>query len=220
MTNKVEKYPAPWNLKGKGYIIVYALDKDFVEKEGNVPEFLKGKFVGGFGALMLVDYEESNAGPYGEMLFIPGKFKFKNKRLDTISKIYVSTMESVVNGRNNWGIPKERADFKFTKIDENRENVCISLEGENIAEFVLKSSKLSFPVSTSLMPFPLVQEYEDKYYYTNFYGKGKGQLTRIENMKINPKLFPDLSKVKPLIAMRVNPFDITFPESIIENKQK
>ena len=139
MTNKVEKFPAPWNLKGKGYIIVYALDKDFVEKEGNVPEFLKGKFVGGFGALMLVDYEESNAGPYGEMLFIPGKFKFKNKRLDTISKIYVSTMESVVNGRNNWGIPKERADFKFTKIDENRENVCISLEGENIAELVEKA---------------------------------------------------------------------------------
>ena len=219
MTNKVEKYPAPWNLKGKGYIIVYALNKDFVEKEGDVPEFLKGKFVGGFGALMLVDYEKSNAGPYGEMLFIPGKFKFKNKRLDTISKIYVSTMESVVNGRNNWGIPKERADFKFTKIDEKRENVCVSIEKENVAEFVLKSGKLSFPVSTSLMPFPLVQEYENKYYYTNFYGKGKGQLARIESMKINPKLFPDLSKIKPLIAMRVDPFDITFPESIIENKE-
>lgn len=220
MTNKVEKFPAPWNLKGKGYIIVYALCKDFVEKEGNVPEFLKGKFAGGFGALMLVDYEESNAGPYGEMLFIPGKFKFKNKRLDTISKIYVSTMESVVNGRNNWGIPKERADFKFTKNDKNRENISISLEGENIAEFVLKSGKLSFPVSTSLMPFPLVQEYEDKYYYTNFFGKGKGQLARIESMKINSKLFPDLSKVKPLIAIRVDPFDITFPESIIENNEK
>lgn len=220
MTNKVEKFPAPWNLKGKGYIIVYALCKDFVEKEGNVPEFLKGKFAGGFGALMLVDYEESNAGPYGEMLFIPGKFKFKNKRLDTISKIYVSTMESVVNGRNNWGIPKERADFKFTKNDKNRENISINLEGENIAEFVLKSGKLSFPVSTSLMPFPLVQEYEDKYYYTNFFGKGKGQLARIESMKINSKLFPNLSKVKPLIAIHVDPFDITFPESIIENNEK
>ena len=34
----------------------------------------------------LVDYAESNAGPYGELLFIPGKFRFGGKKLDTISK--------------------------------------------------------------------------------------------------------------------------------------
>ena len=28
-----------------------------------------------------------------------------------------------------------------------------------------------------------------------------------------------IKKIKPLIAMRVDPFDITFPESIIENKE-
>ena len=76
MENKVKAYPAPWNLHGKGYIFLYKFKKDFVAQSGNVPAFLDGAFVGGFGSMMLVDYEESNAGPYGELLFIPGKFRF------------------------------------------------------------------------------------------------------------------------------------------------
>ena len=121
MENDVKAYPAPWNLRGKGYIFLYKFKKDFVGQNGNVPSFLDGAFAGGFGSVMLVDYEESDAGPYGELLFIPGKFRFGGQKLDTISKIYVSTMESVVNGRANWGIPKEKADFSFEKTDGGAE---------------------------------------------------------------------------------------------------
>lgn len=216
MTNKIKQYPAPWDLNGKGYIIIYKLSKDFVDKYACTPNFLKGKFLGGFGALMLVDYKNSNAGPYGEMLFIPGKFKYKNKRLNTISKIYVSTMESVVNGRNNWGIPKEKADFNFEKLDSNIENICVFTNNTNIAKFKIKTGKLQFPVSTKLMPFPLVQEYNDKIYYTNFYGSGTGRLCSIKDIQINANMFPCIDKCKPLLAIEVDPFNITFPEANIE----
>ena len=80
MENKVKTYPAPWNLRGKGYIFLYKFKKDFVAQSGNVPAFLDGAFAGGFGSVMLVDYGESNAGPYGELLFIPGKFRFGGKK--------------------------------------------------------------------------------------------------------------------------------------------
>ena len=130
MMNGIKEYPAPWMLHGKGYIFLYRFKKDFVERSGNIPEYLKDSFIGGFGSVMLVDYESSEAGPYGELLFIPGKFRFNGRKLDTISKIYVSTMESVVNGRANWGIPKEKADFSFEKSGDDEEKAIVSVGGK------------------------------------------------------------------------------------------
>ena len=214
-----KNYPAPWTLSGKGHILLYKFSKTFAEEKTNLPEFLEGHFAGGFGTLMLVDYSTSDAGPYGELLLIPGKFKHKGKRLNTISKIYVSTMTSVENGRKNWGIPKELADFSFQSTDPDTEKVSIFSGVNTIAQFTLKSGKLSFPVNTKLLPFPLVQYHEGKYYYTTFQGGGTGKLARLKDVHINPQLFPDVSGFKPLIAIKVEPFKITFPVATIASSE-
>lgn len=120
----MNKYPAPWQLNGYGYILLYQFKKSFTNEEA--PEFLKGKAISGFGSMMLVNYESSNCGPYGELLFIPGKYAHENKKLNTISKIYVSSMDSVDNGRANWGIPKEMAHFTFEKSSQNKEHVIVN----------------------------------------------------------------------------------------------
>ncbi|MCQ2513430.1 MAG: acetoacetate decarboxylase family protein [Lachnospiraceae bacterium] len=213
MEQNMKSYPAPWNLNGKGYIFIYKFREDFVNRHGNVPEFLKEKFAGGFGSVMLVDYENSDAGPYGELLFIPGKFRFEGKKLDTISRIYVSTMESVINGRANWGIPKDKAEFSFEQISENTEKATISVDGTLAAEFTLRTGKLAFPVSTKLLPFPLVQEYEGKRFFTNFFGKGTGHLAKLIDVKIHSELFPDISLCRPIAVIQVEPFNITFPKA-------
>ena len=212
----VKAYPAPWNLAGAGYIFLYKFSKKTVEKIGNVPPFLKGSFAGGFGSVMLVNYLSSDAGPYGELLFIPGKFRFGGKRLDTISKIYVSTMESVVNGRANWGIPKEKADFRFEQTGSRTETATVTVNGKTAARFTLKSGKFAFPVSTKLLPFPLVQEQDGKHYYTSFSGKGVGHFARIKDMSIAPSLFPDIAGIRPIAIIRVDPFNITFPKAEIK----
>lgn len=218
MNNEVKIFPAPWDLKGSGYIFIYKFKKGYDDKKFNVPDFLSGKYCGGFGSVMLVNYEFSTAGPYQEFLFIPGKYKFKNKKLDTISKIYVSTDESVFNGRKNWGIPKEKANFVFEKSNKFEEKISIILEDETIAEFKLKSKKLKFPVNTKLLPFPLVQEFEDEYFYTNFFGKGKGKFSKLEEIYINEKYFPDITKYKPIMVIKVEDFAITFPVALTEKK--
>ena len=217
MEPTIKTVPAPWHLKGKGYIFLYRFPKHFDEESGNLPAFLKTSFAGGFGSVMLVDYESSEAGGYGELLFIPGKFRFEGKKLDSISKIYVSTEESVLNGRRNWGIPKEKADFQFRSVGRNEEEATVSLGGKTAASFRLRSGSFSFPVSTKLLPFPLVQQYEGKTYFTSFSGSGKGHFCKIEEMKITPSLFPDLSRFSPLAVIRVDPFAITFPEAVIRN---
>ncbi len=216
-TPTVPTFPAPWNLQGKGYILLYKFNHTFIEKHGNVPDFLKGHYAGGLGSVMLVDYLQSDAGPYGELLFIPGKFDFKGRKRDTISKIYVSSQESVVNGRANWGIPKEQAEFNFEKLNSREELIRVNCVGNAVAEFVIGSGGLPFPVSTKLLPFPLVQLHEGKYFYTSFSGNGIARLAKVEDVKINSDLFPDISLCKPIAAIRVEPFTITFPEALIED---
>ncbi len=208
--------PAPWTLHGKGYMLLYRLKRDFVDAHGGVPDFLAGRFAGGFGSLMLVDYADSDAGPYGEMLFIPGRFRYKNRKLHTISRIYVSTMASVVNGRRNWAIPKERADFRFEPLGGRRERVTVSVGDDVATELTLCAFGPAFPVNTALLPFPLVQRQGDMCYHTRFSGKGRGRLARVEAMRFSGTLFPDLAGVRPIAVLAVEPFEITFPVAEVE----
>ena len=95
--------PAPWTLKGNGYIFIYHFPKEFVEKFGFLADYQRLSFKGDFvGTVMLVDYETSAVGPYQELLFVPGRMTFNKKKLFSISKIYVSSDDSVWNGNENW----------------------------------------------------------------------------------------------------------------------
>jgi hypothetical protein len=208
-------YPAPWDLAGQGYIFIYRFPTGFVKQKGFVPDFLKDKWAGGLGFVMLVDYYKSNAGPYRELLFIPGAFHWQGKKLYSITKIYVSSQASVENGRANWGIPKEQADFEILGTPQSEQIRVFNGESQ-IANFSLKNGGLSFPISTALLPLPLVQQLEDKTYYTQFEGNGTGKLAKMAKMSCDPVLFPDLKQGRLLAAVRVKNFKINFPVAITE----
>ena len=124
----VKKAPAPWNLTGNGYVILYWFKKENLKDKCFLDDSLKESYLGGRGCVMLVDYKSSDVGPYKELLFIPGKINFNGKKLYTISKIFVSTLDSVVNGRENWGIPKEHANFSWMS-DKHTEKIFIEHDG-------------------------------------------------------------------------------------------
>lgn len=204
-------FPAPWDLEGNGYMFLYRFSKI-----GNNTRYFRSDFSGeenhsGFGTVMLVDYQNSTAGPYQELLFIPGKFRFRNKKYYSITKIYVSTLESVVNGRENWGIPKEQADFKFIDLEGRRQKITVSKDGNTIFEMTVKNYPLSFPVSTRFVPLPLLQKMNDKFLLTRFNGRGKGKPARIEKLEINPDFFPQIRNAKPIASIKVENFHIQFP---------
>jgi hypothetical protein len=210
--------PAPWNLKGSGYILLYRFPKDFSNQQA--PEFLKGKTVPGFGSMMIVNYDSSDCGPYGELLLISGKYQYRQKKKHTISKIYVSSQSSVDNGRHNWGIPKELANFTFEPVDNQTEKITITkgdgTKASPILEATFSKSWFTFPVSTSLLPFPLVQQLDGKEFQTTFLGKGRGRFAKLTHITINAEQFPDLAHIKPIAIVHVSPFQITFPKAIIE----
>ncbi|MGC8658894.1 MAG: acetoacetate decarboxylase family protein [Desulfomonilaceae bacterium] len=208
----VKKAPAPWNLTGNGYIILYWFRKENLKDKCFLEEPLKESYLGGMGCVMLVDYESSNVGPYKELLFIPGKISFQSKKFYTITKIYVSTSDSVVNGRENWGIPKEQANFSWNS-DSNTDQIIVEREGHEFFNIKMERIKFlfPFPVTTALLPFPLVQTMNEKAYYTDFCGKGIGSVARLKKIDMDETFFPPIDHYKPLFVMKVRNFKLTFP---------
>ena len=217
-----QNYPAPWNLTGKGYIFILKNRKKFFSRDNFTDGFFKNKFCGGWGLMMLVEYSESNAGPYNELLFIPGKFKFGNRKKYSITKIYVSSPSSVEWGRKNWAIPKELANIYFTEVGDNIENVNASMNGKNFFSILLRKLHIPFPVHTSFFPVPLLQidEEHKNLFYTKFKGKGVGYPVIVKNVEINSDYFPEISKKQILFGIKVENFKITFPLPIIVEIQQ
>ncbi len=201
---------APWKLTGNGYILLYRFTKACVAEHGFLADFQKEKFVSGWGAVILVDYQSSPVGPYHELLFIPGLFSFNKKKVFSISKIYVSTQSSVVNGIENWGIPKEFADFQWGK-KQISDHIAIFKDGVSFFQADFIRSRICFPISTTILPLTIVQAHKDKLMLTKPKSSGMAYLAKLQNIKVSSDFFPDLTKVKPLLVLRVENFKMEFP---------
>jgi hypothetical protein len=209
-------FPSPWQLKGEGVILTYLFKKDWVEAHGFLPDYLRGRFAGGLGFVMLVNYRESPVGAYKELLFIPGKFSHTGKY--SITKIYVDSQNSTNNGRYNWGIPKETATIGWEKSDK-ADHITLSLHGNIFFNCRITSGGLPFPVHTFFLPLLLYQYLNEQTYLTNPRGKGLAKLARIKDLRVNQELFPDISRIKPLASIRISPFQMHFPKAVINGPE-
>ncbi|KAJ3188053.1 hypothetical protein HK101_009240 [Irineochytrium annulatum] len=130
--------PAPWMLDvGRSYVFAFNLNK---KNAGVMTPYLlteedKADYMGeGVSMLMLVSYSDSPVGPYDELLLMDGANKprpnltplsadhspttIMNDR--RIPLIWVSSEASLRNGRRNWGIRKELADFTWLDTPKGR----------------------------------------------------------------------------------------------------
>jgi hypothetical protein len=202
--------PAPWTLTGNGLILLYRFPKKWVEKNGFLAEYQRDSFKGLLGSVMFVDYHTTPVGPYRELLFIPGLFDLLGQNTFSISKIYVSSHDSVWNGLENWGIPKEQCDFDL-KTDGRVAHFEASLHGVPFFEAHLQRGGVSFPLTTALFPLRITQRLREDLVVTRPQAKGKAYWASLKDVKVNAALFPDLASLKPLAALFVKDFEMTFP---------
>lgn len=203
--------PAPWQLKGEGYLMIYSCSNDFLMTEGFIKEELKPFLWLKFGLVMLVNYQASPVGPYGELLFIPGMFHFKGKYYWHISKIFVSSIDSVYNGRENWGIPKELAQFEFKEMAKGSKSIKVTLNEALVFSAHLKDSSWGFPLSTSILPFQFIQPLNGKEYITQPKGTGKAFFSKLNGLEIGAGLFPSIGSQKRLACLHIPNFSLAFP---------
>lgn len=219
MAKKTE-FPAPWYLEGTGVVIFFpAHKKNVLASPALGAENVSG-YIGGAGAVMLVRYTKAECGPYDELLYIPGFFEHNGKNYMRITKIFVSTKESIEWGRRNWAIPKELADFDWRQGEKEWHiDVKEPKTGNSIYSLSLSPRFFSFPLTTSILPWSLLQKQEPAYsngeeFYleTKLMGSGSAKICFIDRVE-GSREFPDYHDMSygPRIAFAVDPFKMTFP---------
>ncbi|GAA5928852.1 uncharacterized protein JCM15063_003985 [Sporobolomyces koalae] len=177
-------YFRPWDIKGEAWIfpLYTPFSKDpiplapaaYSEFEAGTTFDLSDRYHGGVGMVMIIRYLDGPAGPYDELLYIPGLFTNKEKPEEyflTTTRIYVSTDISVANGRKEWAIPKHRAEFSFDRIaNSSRVHITVSHPTKPTPEpffsAILGESRLTplpIPVKTSWLSWPVSRYFLDGY---------------------------------------------------------
>ncbi|MEA4909204.1 MAG: acetoacetate decarboxylase family protein [Anaerolineaceae bacterium] len=203
--------PAPWGLQAEGYLLVYRFSQAFLAVHGFLPGGLLTRFLGGPGFVLLLHYSSSTAGPYDELLFIPGRFDWAGVPFYTVSRILVSTEVSAANGRRNWGLPKEVASFEHSSLARGGERVLVQTRAEPVLEMSARPLGPALPVGTSLFPVRLMQMGENEVRLVELFGSGRARLARVKELRVNPSLFPDVLQTRPLAALHLSRFQVAFP---------
>ncbi len=168
---KVKDAPAPWTLNGEvSYLFIHGT-RSAQESFNENSDPIQSPFRGGLGGMMLIRYTDSPVGPYDELILIPGYYQFGDSTYYRISQIYVSSIDSVINGRRNWSVPKKLARFQwsdnntFVKIflPENDEAFCTIRVRPRLYCFPASSAIIPSSIRTLLQP-PL-EEDKDKNIY-------------------------------------------------------
>jgi hypothetical protein len=214
------RYPAPWELQGNAWMVALRLPAQSPVRDAWLPAEMAGQGRGFISWLMYVDYVHSPCGPYRELLFVPGAYRCEDgRRHPTISRIVVSTWDSVVNGRANWGIPKDRADFEveYSVGGRREDRVRVVAEGGQ----PICSLRLSTSAMAPRLPFPgrlvperwrtLAQSYQGRTYYYAPAASGRLRPGRLLEASFNPRTFPDLNAAAVIAAFRVDTFRMSFP---------
>lgn len=212
--SKVPLAPAPWRLTGDAWVFLLSMPKELLQTGSFTPEVLRGREAGGLSAAMVVNYTASNVGPYQEILWIPGFFRFTDRKRLSITRIFVSTWDSVENGQRNWGIPKDRADFRITTEGDDVQHIVVSQHGRVFADFRVKKSGFSLPVPALPLPKAVSEVGQRQggreYFYTPSV-RGKFAGAKFLGGTFDGDVFPDLARGRVFTGVRITDFVMNFP---------
>lgn len=215
---ELEAVPAPWTLHGKGLIVIMRSKAEKLQADARIPPDIRNTLKTPLSVLMFVDYTHSNAGPYQELLYIPGTAQFSNKlgnkRMPTISNIVVSSASSVKNGRINWGIPKNLCSFDVAQGPEGVQEISLHHNSKPQFELAYRGKGFAFPIHTSLVPGfmkTLGQRWQDKEFVYSPSAKGKARFANVHLLQNLGDAFPDIDTADVVTALEITQFEMTFP---------
>jgi hypothetical protein len=187
---------APWQLRGQGaMLLVWQPD------------------IRQMGLFIVADYQQSNAGPYHEVLWIPSVHSGAIKGSPSITRIYVSTQVSVDSGQHNWGIPKALAGFDLTCQAQRLQCNVWTVGREPIAQIDLQAYGPSFLVNSRWLPrswLRLVQDWQGQRFCFAPQARGRARLARVSLWHIDALRFAQIHG-RVVGALMIDDFQMSFP---------
>jgi len=191
-------------------VFLFTFEPWFLHRGGFLPPELGEGFEGGLGALMLLDYRQSPVGPYRELLFVAGRnLRFRHQSF-SISRIYASSEASAAAGRENWGIPKQQADFEVVPGKDGAERIIV--QRGRLAEVdltVAPCGGFPWPAHAALLPssWRTITQFEDgRSWVTRIGGRGVLRPAKLLDFRTLPKAFPDVKEGKLVAGFEVRDF--------------
>jgi hypothetical protein len=192
---------APWQLQGRGAVI---------------PIWQSSKRR--MGLLIVADYQQSDAGPYQELLWIDDLRRGVVDGHPTISKIYVSTQLSVDSGHANWGIPKQLGQFK---LDQQAQQLTLSVrtpQHDFVASLCMRAYGPAFRINSRWLPtawLTLVQDWAGSRFRFTPQARGMARLARVPVWALDAVHFTQPSG-RVLGALLIDDFQMSFPVAHIQ----
>ncbi|MFN8379175.1 MAG: acetoacetate decarboxylase family protein [Anaerolineae bacterium] len=212
----VDAVPAPWALTGEGWVVFFRLSAADAARPGILRPELRGTWQGGIGAVSFMRYRSSGVGPYDELLFIPGRVEIGGQTAFSISQIYVTSEASVVNGRANWGIPKDYAPMQIERRDTGEDVLRAGPEDAPFATLIARPGGPRLPLDSSRFPLSIAQLWDDQTFRISLTVKARVSWLDVVHWRADGIRFPSLVGHRPLAAVKLDDFDITFPVASIE----
>jgi hypothetical protein len=157
---------APWLLGGESLLALASVK----EPLGDIPEGLRR--VPGPCSITAARYDESPVGPYRELAI--GQPAHLGARLGLcITTMVVTSVDSRLGGRVNWGFPKEMGTLVW--LDEGDDRV---LRWEE-RDIVVRASPIGPPLPV-LLPLRALQRRADGLVSIRGHARGRGRVARVD----------------------------------------
>ena len=172
---------------------------------------------------MLLDYSSSDAGPYRELLYIPGRARLRAPRRisgHSISHIYVTTELSRMSGEENWGIPKRLGRIDWGSPGGAYSEVTLSDAGGRRVLGVrlppgrragAPSPRLSLPFSHRFLPRTLLQTSKGLLYSTSIEAGGRVRPVAGISMVGYDAIGKEIAGRRILVALQLTEIHLLFP---------
>jgi len=207
--------PPPWRLRGSGYVFLFTFEPWFLRSGGFVPPELGEGFEGQLGAVVLAEYRNSPVGPYRELLFLAGRNRrWRNHRF-SIVRAYVSSEASTAAGRENWGIPKQTAEFEVITGRDGAERMIVLQDGcAQVDLTVAPARRLALPVWSLFAPpswRTIVQFQDGKPMATRVNSRAMLRSAKLLDFRTMLAAFPDVTKGELVAAFRIENLRLSMP---------
>ncbi len=219
---EVPDVSAPWELAASGYILVLRLPRFSLDTQSFTPEAMRPFRTGRYAYAMFVDYASSPVGPYRELLLIPGAFRGVGQDHWSITKIYVSSPASVLNGHRNWGMPKELARFEVEYGKDRYDRIRMLVSDQPAVELTLRHYAFRVPLLSGLVPArlrTLTHVVDGRRFTVTPSGSGKIHAARLVSARIDGRFFPPFDPSQVLAAVKLSEVRVTFPKAAIDSPE-
>jgi hypothetical protein len=209
----VTRADAPWLVRGDAYILLTTSEREVNVADAGIDSALEGIYNNLFNAMVVADYRESPIGPFRELLYIPGRFRFGfDDEPMSITRGYANSEAGLWNRRAHWGVPAQFAEITRQPLPTQGDHFAVG--ATSFASFSFEVFGPDQPLNGKVIPRAfrsIGQRCDDVTLLYTFAITGTMRAARFIPHAFDSSMFPDMAKREFVACIKICDFLAEFP---------